>query len=260
MYIEEGLKMMIFSPPGHGKTCLLGSIADDERLSPAILLDFESGMMSIKSKVRRIVSPKNDNPNGLPVLGKCKPEKGKIDVITIKSVKDFNYVYEYLSDTKDHPYKTVALDSLTEINYLIMNETIAEASKTDLKHDKDIAEQRDYLRVYNIMRKLIRSFRDLEMNVVLSCLSQHLDDPKTKLKMIAPQLTGKLALEMPGLIDILGYLAIVDEKDSSYRYLVTQPSEKIMAKDRTEGGKLGQGIRNPTMQVLMNLIEGKVNK
>ena len=254
-YVEDPLKFIIYAPPGHGKTVLLGSCTDDERTWPCLFADFEAGLKSIKSKVRRLVLPgKNrSNPKGYPVLGTVDPIPGYVDVVQIKVWEDFETLAEYVGNVEDHPYKTVIFDSLSEMNYLNMNQVLDEATKIDLKHDGDILEQRDYLRSSNQMRKMIRFFRDLDMHIVFSAAAQQIDNPQTKCKMWFPKLTGGLALEVPGLIDVMGYLGVLDD---GCRFLQVSPTPRFMAKDRTEGGLLSPGIMNPTMESILNLADG----
>ena len=249
MYLEDPVKALFFSPAGHGKTVLLGSAAGDPRLCPMLLLEFEGGTRSIRSKI---------NPTPLKDLGKKKPSIDKIDVIRIQEWEDFNIAYYYLSG--DHPYCSIGLDSLTEMAYLNMSETLTMALRSDSKHDPDIAEQRDYLRSYSQIRKLVRYFRDLPIHVFFTAGVQYLQDPRTKISKAWPQLTGKLAFEIPGLVEIMGYLALVEDNGLTSRCLFTQPTEKFEAKDRTEGGKLGLSIDSPTLPKILNLIGGKNDK
>lgn len=254
MYVEDGIKMIVYSPPGHGKTTLLGSASNDERLAPVLFVDFESGLRSIKSKVRRVVLPTDPNPAKLPVLGSVKPIKGKVDVVSIKTWEDFTTLYDILTD--DHPYKTLAMDSLSELNYLCLGDVLDTAVIKNSTHDEDIPEIKDYLRSSNLMRKLIRYFRNLDMHVIFSSGAKQVEDPKTKLKIWAPALTGQLIFELPGLVDYVGYLAIGESVDGTFRYLMLEPDGKYMAKGRFDGGSPGPGIVNPTLPEFLDLVEG----
>ena len=253
-FIEDPLKLIVYAPPGQGKTVLLSSCVDDERTWPCIFADFEAGLKSVRSKVRRLVLPgTRSNPNKYPVLGTVQPIPGKMDVIQIKEWKDFEKLADYIADIEKHPYKAVLFDSLSEMNYLNMNQVLEEVVQQDSKHDIDILEQRDYLRSSNQMRKMIRFFRDLDMHIIFSAAAQQVDNPQTKLKMWFPKLTGGLALEVPGLIDVMGYLGVLDDGS---RFLQVSPTNKFMAKDRTEGGLLSPGIMNPTITNILDLAEG----
>lgn len=242
---DEMLKMLFYSPAGHGKTTLLGTAIGDPRLCPMLFVDFEAGTKSIKSKVLRL---------DLDDLGKVKPEIGKAHAVRIKAWEDFNVVYNFLAN-EDHGYQSVAIDSLTEVNYL--NLTTIVGKEVELSdHDPDIAYQEDYLRSIAQMRRLIRFFRDLPMHVFFTAGASEFTDARTKKMQYRPGLTGKLVMELPGLVDTIGYLAVVEDGDETYRCLFVQPTEKFMAKDRSEGGILGDEIEEPTLPELLDTLLG----
>jgi hypothetical protein len=246
--MTEAIKALWYSPPGHGKTTLLGTAVGDKRVSPMLLLEFEAGTRSIESKIRKIK---------LEELGAKKPTIDKIDVVSIQTWADFDIAYDFLLEG-NHDYKSVGLDSLSEINWLNMSEALRIAMTEDRKHDPDIPEQRDYLRSAGQIRKLVRFFRNLPLHVFFTSNAQWLQDPQTRDNKLWPSLTGKLAFEIPGLVEIVGYLAIVDEEDDkTSRWLFVQPTGRFEAKDRTEGGKLGEYIVEPTIPKIFDLIEGK---
>lgn len=246
MNVKDPIKFLVYAPPGHGKTTLLGTVVGDERISPMLLLEFEGGTRSIRSKVRKIE---------IAELGKIKPSVDVIDVVSIQDWDDFTTVYEFLSE-RDHDYLSIGLDSLSEMNYLNLTTALDTATKEDRKHDPDILEQRDYLRSSNQMKKLIRYFRDLPMHVFITASAQQSQDPRTKETKLGPSLTGKLAFEIPGLLEIVGYLAIVElDSGENQRWLFVQPTGRFEAKDRTEGGKLGEYVAEPTLSKIFDLIE-----
>lgn len=240
---DDLLKMLFYSPAGHGKTTLLGTAIGDPRLCPMLFLDFEAGTKSIKSKIKKI---------DLDDLGEIEPEIGKAHKVRIKEWEDFNVIYNFLA-SEEHGYQSVAIDSLTEVNYLNLITIIGkEVNLGD--HDPDIAYQEDYLRSIAQMRKLIRFFRDLPMHVFFSAGASEFVDARTKKMQYRPGLTGKLTLELPGLVDTIGYLAVIDEEDETFRCLFVQPTEKFMAKDRSEGGVLGDEIEDPTLPGLLDTL------
>jgi hypothetical protein len=240
------LKMLVYSPAGHGKTVLLGSAAGDDRLCPMLLIDFEGGIDSILSKVREIQ---------LDEIGKIDPQIDKIDVVRVYHWTEFDRAYDLLSKSKT--YKTVAIDSLSELNYLNLTEITAQAIKADSRHDPDNPQREDYGRSSTQMRRLIRQFRDLPLHCILTCGAKEEEDAKSRKSQVRPNLTGKLTNEVPGLVSTLGYLAIVEDQQGPYRALICQPDERFMAKDRSEGGKLGTIVAEPTLPYLLDLLEGK---
>jgi hypothetical protein len=106
----------------------------------------------------------------------------------------------------------------------------------------------DYLRSSFQMRKLVRQFRNLDANSFWTAGVAEITNPLTKLSEVVPALTGKLTREVPGLVLIVGYLAIMDGEDNQpHRSLLVQPTGRYTAKDRSEGGKLGEYVIDPTL-------------
>jgi len=243
--------LIVYSPSGHGKTYLAGSGVGDPRISPMLLLDFEAGVDSIESRVC---------PISLADLPKVdKPPLDKVTVVRINTWSDFQHVHSFLSGP-NNPYRMVVLDSLSEMNYLNMSEALRTAILLDKGHDPDIAEQRDYLRSYSQMRRLVRVYRDLNIHVMFTCAAQTVQDTVTKEYVTKPTMAGKLTDEIPHLVKVVGYLAVVDPLDGTppYRTLLTQPTGRFTAKDRTEGGKLSPRIDNPTLPKIFDLLTGVV--
>lgn len=232
------IKLLVYGPSGHGKTTLLGTAIDDPRLRPMAFLNFEGGTISIASKTRDIA---------VDDLG--HPEEGLIDVVDVQSWGDFDRVYEKLRGLTN-VYRSIGVDSLTEVNYLNLRDAVSLATQADPKHDADIPEMRDYQRSAVRLRALVRQFRDLDAHVFFSALSQDSENSQTGLSERRPALTGKLSEEIVGLLDVVGYLAIVEDDEASWRRLLCQPASRCMAKDRSEGGRLGTFIENPTLSTI----------
>jgi hypothetical protein len=249
--VADPLKMLLYAPSGHGKTYFLGTAVKDPRLMPMVLADFEGGTRSIRSKT--VLVPLEEFADFVPTLD-------KIVVVRIKHWEDFDTLYDVVhADT--NPYKTVAIDSLSELNYLILSEVVSVAVKSDRGHDPDVPERQDYLRSSTQMRKLIRFFRDIDANTIFTASAAEKENVQTKRQQAVPNLTGKLVYEVPGLVDIVAYLGVMDDADDdgepiTIRSLLVQPTGRFMAKARDEGGRLGDAVESPTLPKVLDLLDG----
>ena len=97
--VTKHLKILVYGSPGVGKTVFAATTNDDKRTSPALLIDLEGGTLSIADK--------------------------DIDVVRVTKFKQFNEIYEYLRNGSH--YKTVIIDSLTEVQKLNMYEILQQA-------------------------------------------------------------------------------------------------------------------------------------
>jgi len=116
----------------------------------------------------------------------------------------------------------------------------------------------DYGANTNQMRKIVRAFRDLPMNVIFTALAKEVKDDVTGEMSTKPALTDKLAEDTLGYLDIVGYYYTKQNKDDENkldRILQVQPFKNRTAKDRS--GRLGNGVLNPTFKRIMALITGQ---
>lgn len=176
------VKMLVVGEVGIGKTTFLGSAQLDDRTSPMLLLDFEGGTASLA---------------GLD-----------IDVWRVRDWTDYERAYEML-EAKDHAgYKSVGIDSVSETHvFALLNILEEEASARAQKGQRTSQLQEgDYGIALIQMRRLLRSFRDLDMHVFFTALPQDSVEPGIGV-VKEPSLAGKLAREISGLMSAVGFLA-----------------------------------------------------
>lgn len=224
------LKMVVYGEPGVGKTVFCSTAPD------LLFLDVEAGLMSVSDK--------------------------EIDVCKVKNYSDIQETFKTLHETK-HPYKTVALDSLTEIQKTIMDDLVKSFPEVKRAYGGQYSSQSDWGANIDITRRMLRAFRDLEMNVIFVCLSQQAKDEVTGEITVKPAMSGKtMAEELCAIVDVVGYLYVTQEKQDEKivlkRKMLVQPSGKYMAKDRSD--KLPRTLENPTVPMIQNYIFNSTKK
>lgn len=232
------LKILVYGNPGSGKTYLVGTAPDDLRSSPTLLLDFEAGTLSIEGK--------------------------NVDVVRITSFKQFNEVYAFLQ-TQKH-YKMVVLDSGTETQKLNMYGIMADMQALQPHRDPDRPQIDDWGKSAEQMRKLLRYLRDLPLHVVVTALAQEYRDERDGTIYCKPSMPGKLADEICGMFDLVGYLGVATVREGEgptaptkdIRRMLWQPTAKYIAKDRS--GKLGPFMDEPSFAKIMTAVYGPVKK
>ena len=78
--------------------------------------------------------------------------------------------------------------------------------------NQDLVEIGDYGVASIQLRRLIRNFRDLPVHVLLTALAKQDIEPKVG-NVMKPALSGKLADELPGIVDVVGYMTQADIPD-----------------------------------------------
>jgi hypothetical protein len=223
---SEFFNMLVYGESGVGKTTLAGSCVEVPEMRPAIFLDIEGGTLSLRDRYPEV-------------------EKVRID-----SWDDLVEVYKQLS-ANPTKYKTVVLDSISELQEFGMDEIMFRAIKKaedegDVR-DPDLPSIGEHGKSANRMRKVIRRFRDLPMNTIYTALERVDIDPKRR-KFIKPQVSPKLSGQLAGFLDIVLYLYKKEVDGEIKRVILSSATDEVTAKDRTN--RLPETIVDPTMSVI----------
>jgi len=264
---QRWLKFLVYAKHGVGKTELASSAIDVPQMRDVLVIDAEKGDTTIED------NPRIKNAHLLH----------NIPITTFKQVA---YIQEFLTayckardennvakmkqlycsvtgldpaqvEDKDVPrYRTVILDSLTEIEvyctYGILN---INPTKVMRDGDMDVAGWPEFRKNNEMVKLLVRAFRDLPMNVIFVCAEAYTQDEQKKFHY-TPALTGKLSAQVQGFVDIVGWLttgALQEGQIEAPRRLYVQPvsgGPKFDAKNRRPVWR-NAFFDNPSMKTIM---------
>lgn len=228
--------ILIYGDSGTGKTTLAGSADEVPSMRPVLFIDIEGGTASLR--------------NSYP----------EVETVRVTTWKEMQEVYNVLHDG-EHGYKTVVLDSLTEIQKFNMYQIMSDVAQKRPDLDPDVPSMREWGKNLEQIRRMVRGFRDLEMHTIFTALNKTDKDQKTGLVTMKPSLSGKMADEVAAFLDIVCYYyvkQIGDGSDAEFkRLLLTQKTDSQVAKDRS--GKLPMVLESPTMSEIHRLMT-TVNK
>ena len=167
--------------------------------------------------------------------------------VSIRDFKDVEKTFAWLL-SGDHDFRSVVLDSVTEIQ---------QKCKDEIGGDSALRIQ-DWDLMMIRMSQLMRRFRDLVTHptnpldaVIFLALSEQKNDKWR------PWVQGGLAKALPGYVDVEGYLYVEEMEDGTYqRRLLIFPLEGYAAKDRTHvlSQHYGKAIKNPDIEAMLAVL------
>ncbi len=231
-------KALIFGPGGNGKTHLLGTAQEDERTFPMAFLNWDSGESTLA---------------GLD-----------IDVFDIKVPKDFDDLYADLKSGKlrskitGGPFKSVGVDSITETQ---VNALLQILDMDRERADPDLLAQQDWGVVLIRMRRIARRFMKLlPMHVFMTALAAETSVRRLGMVKI-PSVQGSFKDELPGVPDVLAYLAQENVEadpahpDGIQRVLLLHSNPTFGVKARTPWGQtIPSEIADPSVGKLLDTL------
>lgn len=226
---DPHMSILVYGDVGVGKTRLAGSADDVPELRPVLVIDAEGGTFTLR----------NTYPN-------C-------DVIRVTSWDQLQTVFNELH-AGVHDYRTVVIDSLTELQMMNMDLVMSRLKDRDeerwgKQQDGEVASMLEWQVNSKQIRKFIRLFRDLPVTTIFTALMKEDKHKLTGAVTKRPNLPGKLAIGVAGMFDFVLYMYIGEDDEGPKRLLLTEPTENVTAKDRSNTLPKPYMI-NPTMAEL----------
>lgn len=207
------MKVLICGSPGSGKTRLSSTFPNP------LYASAEGGLMSIADR-------------SVPYL----EIKSSTDLQGVKAVCDQDPGVR--KDLLGVQVDTIVIDTIDEIQRILIKERLEETKK-------DSMALADWGWMGEQMQALIRGFRNLEMNVVMTCHLKESSDSETGRMWFEPALQGQIGKQIPAFVDLALLLKTVSQTvvengtavKKTGRYLISAPDvHHDWVKDRS--GKL----------------------
>jgi hypothetical protein len=257
------LKLLAYGQAGRGKTELVASAADVESMQGILFIDCEKGDMTIQENPRiknwDSLMQNRVEVNSFMAVAKIHDWlKGHVKARDANNVDRLRQEQSRMTGVPveeiDEPirYKTVIIDSLTEVNMYSTYELlgVTEAKVLDGGSDEvDVAGWDEFRKNNQRIQMLLRAFRDLPMHVLVTAGEQYKQDEMKKF-YYEPSVTGQLARQVQGFFDIVGHFQVHKKGEISERRLYVQPTGNFNAKNRRSVFK-GDYFTNPNMAMIM---------
>ncbi len=223
---ERYLKLLIYGNYGVGKTYLAGTASEVESMGDVLIINAEAGDLSLAA----FEDIDSITIREFATLGRiqeylkqhCKArDEGDTDRLRVLEANVKACEESEIETPRE--YRTVIIDSLTEIEAYCFNQLLGITDTTRLDEDPQSAEWGEYKKNHTMMQRVVRAFRDLPMHVIFTASEQYQQDEKKKYKY-SPDLTGKLSKKIQGFMDMVGYYAIGKDGEKTIRRLYVSPS------------------------------------
>jgi hypothetical protein len=282
-FASDWISMLIYGDFGVGKTFLAGTAALVDDYSDVLYVALEGGEKGLKQLIRE------GKKVGIDVAA-------RILVIPVQTFKQYGNIYEFLklhvkfrddndiiklrrleAQIKGYPaevikddaqleklipnpkkLRTVITDSLTEAQKYCMYQLLGIDPLTQrIDNEPDQAQFADWGRSREMIQFLVRRLRDLPINSIFIC-GQDTDQDTAKKWFYAPLLPGKLAGDVRGLVDVVGYYATIPQEGGKIirrLFLVggSYGNTHIAAKHRFGENLKTMFIDDPSMKTIYDL-------
>lgn len=247
---------MVYGDYGTGKTTLLGTAEDVASMNDILFIDVESGDLTLENRPDLNVIQTNSFKTVSRIFEFLTLHCRARDAGDTEKLKELEMRVMPDADPDAPPkrFMTVCIDSLSELyKYLMYDLLGVKIGERRLDQQMTKAQWDDWSQAAEMMRLLIRSFRDLPMNVLIAA-SQTIVEDEQRRQTKRPNFPGKLSGEVQGYLDIVGYLVSVPgEEGKRIRRLYIAPGKTFQAKNRLAGAIGAEYIEDPTMDKIMNL-------
>lgn len=172
----------------------------------------------------------------------------EVDVAQVRQWEDLNGIFDI---AKSGEYETIVLDPIGELMEKLKRYMINKGDRKLVQADGSPS-MAGWGWLKDTMRSTIKILRDSGVNLILVA---HVTEQQDEDRIVKrPMLMTKLSEELINMVDIVGYMTVIQDEGNEKRIILVDPaSDKYEAKDRT--GQLGKVIP-PQFSDIVKAVQG----
>jgi hypothetical protein len=233
---DTKLNLLVYGEAGIGKTTLLTQANDHPAMSPALVINLEGGLLSVANR----------------------GDVDYLDASSSQEVEEIIVAVKAQSAEVAH-YKTLIVDSATELAALILSEWVernvarAQRSGKRMEHSRDDVQREDYNGATTQGRRLFSWFRDLPIHTLMTGLPKLKYNDNGTLIGAEPRFTAALGSSVLGMMDMVWFMYRDAEGIPN---ALTQPSGDFYAKTRPPlfAAEVGNVIADPRLPDILDTL------
>ena len=253
---QRYLKLLAYGNYGVGKTTLACSALNVPDMRDVIMVSAESGDLSV-DHMEGLDTVEVPDFRTLGQINEFLKQHCKArDEDDVERLREMEAVLRGVEpDDIEEPkrYRTVIIDSLSELEAYCFNQLLGITDSTRLDEETQSAEWSEYKKNHTMILRVVRAFRDLPMHVIFTAGEKYNQDETKKYKYV-PDLTGQLAKKVQGFMDMVGYYVMGRGEDGGIQrrlYVMPSGTGKYDAKHRYQAFK-GDHFVDPTIGSILH--------
>lgn len=189
-------RVILYGPPGSGKTYYGGTFPKP------LFIDLENGLRSVFK---------------LGSVGRY-PKDPEDRITNLDQVRTAWYEINKATKAGNFPYDTVVIDSLQELQVLVVNEQISKYKQVSRQMDDQLTWQ-DYGKVNRVFLSIIRNFLKLPYHIVMTSTQTK---PEFEGDMVAPAFSGKgIWKDLSRIVEQIGYCTVRKNDEGRLQHMVS---------------------------------------
>lgn len=193
---DKPFQVILYGPPGSGKTYYAGTFPKP------LFVDLEGGLRSVFK---------------LGAVGRY-PKDPMQKITNLDQVRDAWYQIKKATDKGTFPYETVVLDSLQELQILVVNEVLGKYKQVQRQMDDQLTWQ-DYGKVNRVFLAIVRNFLKLPYHLVMTSTQTK---PQFDGDMVYPSFSGNgIWKDLQRVIEQLGYCTVRKNDEGKMEHMVS---------------------------------------